>query len=214
MKQFNRIFIVVFLSLLLAMAAWADFCEKCGAYLDDYCPSCGANMEEFCPRCGAKVTGGTFMTPSAPVTKTPSASGTKIAMEPAGFGSELLERLTVEAEMRKEICLDSTKAQSDKHTDKTFTAYGKEWRIGQYNVDWNETQAWIEGLGDGWRTPMHSELRGLQKEVNITSGIGNDWVWAEKKSFSTAWLIFFDNGNEHSNSFDYRYYNYRAVAVR
>ena len=103
-----------------------------------------------------------------------------------------------------------------KHTEgmgKIFPACGKVWQLGRNTIDWNDTQTWVNSLGDGWRTPTKAELKELYNEVGKTSPIKEDWVWAESRDSSSAWFVDFRYAD--SVGWNYRILRgNRALAVR
>jgi len=129
-----------------------------------------------------------------------------------------LERLAEEENRRKEeVRRNPGRPHSDEYTGQKFKAAGKEWLVGKYNICWKETQEWIKGLKEGWRTPNRDDLRSLHNSVGKTSVIDAihwTWVWAEKKDSSLAWQFDFGDGFELPFPLDYRHFFIRAVAVR
>lgn len=108
-----------------------------------------------------------------------------------------------------------TRAAKADPTDGTvFTACGKEWMVGKADVDWTQTQAWINGLGGGWRAPTRAELEALFAEVGQKCPIGQDYVWAEKKDEHSAWHFSFYYREVRWGYFDDHSRYGRAVAVR
>ncbi|MBF0502028.1 MAG: hypothetical protein HQM09_17950 [Candidatus Riflebacteria bacterium] len=95
-----------------------------------------------------------------------------------------------------------------------FQAGKKEWSVGRNNISWDETQAWSNGLGDGWHTPTKAELKQLFDEVGKKSAIGKDFGWAEARDASSAWTFCFKNGVEKWQARNYSNRNLRALAVR
>lgn len=74
-------------------------------------------------------------------------------------------------------------------------------------TSWNEAQAWINGLGNGWRTPTLVERKGINIFGSTRKGgVGSSVplrldpafqldkavdVWSESKNFSSAWSFDF-----------------------
>jgi len=140
------------------------------------------------------------------------------AENPPPESAEKINKRLEEADLARkaEVSRNPDWPHSDTNTGKTFKAAGKEWQVGQYNINWKETRSWVRSLGGGWRIPTRAELKSLYSAVGRTSAIGWDWVWAEREDddSSSAWGIFFTNGYEFSRSIGFRYYDCRAVAVR
>ncbi|MFZ2960695.1 MAG: hypothetical protein WA705_27760 [Candidatus Ozemobacteraceae bacterium] len=98
--------------------------------------------------------------------------------------------------------------------EEVFQACGKEWCVGQNNIDWNNTQAWIKALGKSWQAPTRAELKELYDEVRQKSPLKNDWAWAELRDSSSAWCFSFHYGTAFWGYCDSSYWYYRALAVR
>lgn len=106
--------------------------------------------------------------------------------------------------------------------ESSFTACGKVWRIGQDNINWNETQSWIKSLGDGWRTPTKAELHKLRSELWQHSPISH--AWGEASDLSSAWVVNCNNDGSDFYKHDahcevefgrnHREEGIRALAVR
>lgn len=97
----------------------------------------------------------------------------------------------------------------------TFKACGKEWLIGQKNINWNETQAWINRIAFlGWRAPTKAELKELYNEVGQKNPIRIDGVWAESKDSSSAWIVNSNSGLEYLRDRNVSTSRTGAVAVR
>ncbi|MFZ2956613.1 MAG: hypothetical protein WA705_06960 [Candidatus Ozemobacteraceae bacterium] len=117
----------------------------------------------------------------------------------------------------------------------TDSSTNLQWREGpDQAMNWNQAQAWISGLGDGWGTPTQVQLKGIYLE-NATRMGGRDstgvgpyplkldpvfqldkayWVWAESKDSSSAWIFAFNEGEELWNYRDKSTWLHRAFAVR
>ncbi len=105
-------------------------------------------------------------------------------------------------------------AKVGKVNGKLFKADGKEWLVGAADVDWNQTQKWLAGLGNGWRMPTKDELVSLYKEVGQKSPIGMQFVWAEKRDAHSAWHFSFYYREVRWGYFDDHSRYGSAVAVR
>lgn len=95
-----------------------------------------------------------------------------------------------------------------------FTACKLEWKVGKADLDWNQTQEWIKGLGDDWRAPTKVDLIALFAEMGQKSPIGQDFVWAEARDAHSAWYFSFYFQEIRWSYFDDRSKYGRAVAVR
>lgn len=136
---------------------------------------------------------------------------------PPESSEELKMRLRKEFLARRAVFnQEPDRPHSDTHTGKTFKADGKEWQVGQYNIDYRETRSWVRSLDGGWRIPTRVELRSLYNVVGKTSAIGSDSVWADvqDENISKAWGFHFFDRLEYPDCFDYRNFTLRAVAVR
>ncbi|MBF0502112.1 MAG: DUF1566 domain-containing protein [Candidatus Riflebacteria bacterium] len=113
-----------------------------------------------------------------------------------------------------------------------------QWLEGADKVmNWNETQTWITGLGNGWRPPTRDELKGIyiadstRRDVHDTMYCNSPspvllkldptflldrakWVWGEPRDASTAWHFDFSFGKEDWNYRDSDHWALRAFAVR
>lgn len=89
-------------------------------------------------------------------------------------------------------------------------------------ITWDQTQTWISGLSNGWRTPTRAELAKLyipeSTRVNRLDPIFRSvrMVWAEIQVDDSyrAWTFYFDAGNEGWHYRDSTYMSLRAFAVR
>lgn len=100
------------------------------------------------------------------------------------------------------------------------------WQVGpDVDTTWEEANAWVTSLGDGWRMPTIEELQAL-----FEAGISfRDWgafqnsgyrVWsAETRDAISAWFFDFDQGIEDWGEFQHRrsrcyYHGLRVFAIR
>lgn len=100
-------------------------------------------------------------------------------------------------------------------------------------TSWNDAQAWISGLGHGWRTPTRAELQGIYLEestrevpregkketfpLHLDSAFHLEtawWVWAETKDASSGWGLGSGTGYDTWDTRDVAGSNRRAFAVR
>jgi hypothetical protein len=115
---------------------------------------------------------------------------------------------------------------ADRLTGGEFEALGKRWRVGQFNIDWRETQAWINKQGAGWRAPTHEELRALftalggkphfYKVSRTGPGVkhlGADTLWAQERTEDSAWYFECYSGTKHWLRKHRRSIGNRAIAV-
>lgn len=93
-----------------------------------------------------------------------------------------------------------------------FAACGKEWTVGPDFVTWHEAQAFIAGLGDGWRTPELWELNELYGEMGQSSPIGTNVVWADRRDETTANIVYFSHDFQDQELLGFA--SPMAVAVR
>ncbi|MBF0502453.1 MAG: DUF1566 domain-containing protein [Candidatus Riflebacteria bacterium] len=111
---------------------------------------------------------------------------------------------------------------------------GLEWLEGPDRpTDWDQSQAWINGLGNGWRTPTRAELRGIyiadsNRQGRPSQGRGPwplrldpafrlncaYWTWAEARDASSAWALEFGSGDGMWNIREMTNWNFRGFAVR
>lgn len=118
-------------------------------------------------------------------------------------------------------------AHTDSRTGKEFTADGKSWKVGKFNINWSETQTWIKQLGEGWRAPTYEELRSMFKAMGgkphyykISSSLpgipylGTDTAWAQERKENCAWYFECYTASKHWLKKDKRSIDMRAVAVR
>jgi hypothetical protein len=116
---------------------------------------------------------------------------------------------------------------SDRLTGGEFEAEGKRWRVGQFNIDWRETQAWITKQGLGWRAPTHEELRALFKALGGkphfyklsqtgpgVKHLGADTLWAQERTEDSAWCFECYTGTKHWLRKQRRSIDSRAIAVQ
>jgi hypothetical protein len=104
-------------------------------------------------------------------------------------------------EDEKSVTIDTTSvtaagnegAQSGNGTQgtdrKTYVAAQLEWKVGQNNSTWYDTQDWIDSLGNGWRTPTKEEFAKMYGVLGDKTPLRNRLAWAEEKGDIAAWIF-------------------------
>lgn len=108
----------------------------------------------------------------------------------------------------------SSPAGKDTRVGQVFISCGKEWLVGAADLDWTQTQEWIKGLGQGWRSPTTAELVELFQERGQNSPIGQDFIWAEPRDAHSAWHFSFYYREVRWGYFDDHSKYGRALATR
>jgi len=100
------------------------------------------------------------------------------------------------------------------------------WQVGpDIDTTWEEANAWVASLGDGWRMPTIEELHALFEAGISFRNLGafqnsGYRVWSgETRDAISAWFVDFDQGIEDWGEFQHRrsrcyYHGLRVFAIR
>ena len=154
-----------------------------------------------------------------------ASCGTAVAGSPSAFArhrADATARFLDELRSGPRFLRDGQGVISDRQT-------GLQWLEGpDHPTSWEQAQAWINGLGDGWRTPTLEELAALYLPDSSRRGTYGDplcldpaferdsgySLWSIERYDGTAWLYDFSRGYAHwiDTHFPGRFD--RAIAVR